>query len=153
LKTIDERLSAIGIVLEKRNTPLANYVPAKKVGNLVFTSGQLPILNGEVIAKGQIKDSTGLEEAKNAARICVINALTAIKENIGSLDRVGQIVKVVGYVSSSPTFYQQPYVINGASELLISVFGENGHHARSAIGVSSLPLDSMVEIELIVETL
>jgi enamine deaminase RidA (YjgF/YER057c/UK114 family) len=153
MNAIDEKLLAMGIILEEGITPLAAYVPAKRTGNLVFTSGQLPIINGEVIAKGQVQDSSELEEAKNAAKVCTINALTAIKANIGSLDKIVQIIKVVGYVSSSPTFTQQPYIINGASEFLNSIFGEKGHHARSAIGVTSLPLNSTVEVELIVEIL
>lgn len=153
MNAIDEKLLAMGIILEQSITPLAAYVPAKRTGNLVFTSGQLPIINGEVIAKGQVQDSSELEEAKNAAKICTINALTAIKANIGSLDKIVQIIKVVGYVSSSSTFTQQPYIINGASEFLNSIFGEKGHHARSAIGVTSLPLNSTVEVELIVEIL
>jgi len=131
--------------------PVASYIPAKQTGNLVFTAGQLPMLNGELIFKGLLGQDVEIEEANKAARICTLNALAAIKGVIGDLDRIKQIVRVVGYVASVPTFTQQPAVVNGASELLLEVFGENGKHARSAVGMAVLPLNASVEIELTVE--
>ena len=131
--------------------PVASYIPAKQTGNLVFTAGQLPMLNGELISKGLLGQDVEIEEASKAARICTLNALAAIKGVIGDLDRIKQIVRVVGYVASVPTFTQQPAVVNGASELLLEVFGENGKHARSAVGMAVLPLNASVEIELTVE--
>jgi enamine deaminase RidA (YjgF/YER057c/UK114 family) len=131
--------------------PVASYIPAKQTGNLVFTAGQLPMLNGELISKGLLGQDVEIEEANKAARICTLNALAAIKGVIGDLDRIKQIVRVVGYVASVPTFTQQPAVVNGASELLLEVFGENGKHARSAVGMAVLPLNASVEIELTVE--
>jgi len=130
---------------------VASYIPAKQTGNLVFTAGQLPMLNGELISKGLLGQDVEIEEANKAARICTLNALAAIKGVIGDLDRIKQIVRVVGYVASVPTFTQQPAVVNGASELLLEVFGENGKHARSAVGMAVLPLNASVEIELTVE--
>ena len=131
--------------------PVASYIPAKQTGNLVFTAVQLPMLNGELISKGLLGQDVEIEEANKAARICTLNALAAIKGVIGDLDRIKQIVRVVGYVASVPTFTQQPAVVNGASELLLEVFGENGKHARSAVGMAVLPLNASVEIELTVE--
>jgi enamine deaminase RidA (YjgF/YER057c/UK114 family) len=131
--------------------PVAAYIPAKQTGNLVFTAGQLPMLNGELISKGLLGQDVEIDEANKAARICTLNALAAIKSVIGDLDRIKQIVRVVGYVASIPTFTQQPAVVNGASELLLEIFGENGKHARSAVGIAVLPLNASVEIELTVE--
>ena len=131
--------------------PIAAYIPAKKTGNLVFTAGQLPMVNGELISKGLLGQDVEIEDAKNAARICTLNALAAIKGVIGDLDRIKQVVRVVGYVASIPTFTQQPAIVNGASELLLEIFGEKGKHARSAVGMAVLPLNASVEIELTVE--
>jgi enamine deaminase RidA (YjgF/YER057c/UK114 family) len=148
---IDERLEILGIDIPKVPDPLAAYLPAKKVGNLVFTAGQLPMVNGELISKGLLGQDVEVEEANKAARICTINALAAIKGVIGDLNQIQQIVRVVGYVASVPTFTQQPAVVNGASELLLEIFGDNGKHARSAVGMAVLPLNASVEIELTVE--
>jgi enamine deaminase RidA (YjgF/YER057c/UK114 family) len=131
--------------------PIAAYIPAKKTGNLVFTAGQLPMVNGELISKGLLGQDVEIEDAKNAARVCTLNALAAIKGVIGDLDRIKQVVRVVGYVASIPTFTQQPAIVNGASELLLEIFGEKGKHARSAVGMAVLPLNASVEIELTVE--
>jgi enamine deaminase RidA (YjgF/YER057c/UK114 family) len=134
--------------------PVAAYVPSVVSGNLVFTSGQLPFKNGSLIAAGKVGESEGLLDpdlAKTLARQCALNALAAIKMVIGDLDRVTRIVKVVGFVASVPEFTGQPGVMNGASEFLVEVFGDKGVHARSAVGVPSLPLDSAVEVELIAE--
>jgi enamine deaminase RidA (YjgF/YER057c/UK114 family) len=148
---IELKLSSIGVTLPEAPKPVASYIPAKQSGNLVFTAGQLPMVNGELISKGLLGQDVEIEEANKAARICTLNALAAIKSVIGDLDRIKQIVRVVGYVASVPTFTQQPAVVNGASELLLEIFGENGKHARSAVGMAVLPLNASVEIELTVE--
>jgi enamine deaminase RidA (YjgF/YER057c/UK114 family) len=151
LGKIDSRLKELIIFLPETPKPLAAYIPAKQTGHLVFTAGQLPIVNGELISKGLLGQDVEIIDANNAARICTLNALAAIKGVIGDLDRIKQIVRVVGYVASVPTFTQQPAVVNGASELLLEIFGENGKHARSAVGIAVLPLNASVEIELTVE--
>ena len=148
---VESRLRELGIQLSEPPKPVASYIPAKQTGNLVFTAGQLPMVNGELISSGLLGKDVEIEEAHNAARICTLNALAAIKSVIGDLDRIKQIVRVVGYVASVPTFIQQPAVVNGASELLLEIFGENGKHARSAVGIAVLPLNASVEIELTVE--
>jgi enamine deaminase RidA (YjgF/YER057c/UK114 family) len=149
--SLELRLEKMGIVLPEIPKPVAAYIPAKQTGNLVFTAGQLPMVNGELISKGLLGQDVEIDEANKAARICTLNALAAIKGVIGDLDRIKQIVRVVGYVASVPTFTQQPAVVNGASELLLEIFGENGKHARSAVGMAVLPLNASVEIELTVE--
>lgn len=131
--------------------PVAAYVPAVISGNHVYTSGQLPFIDGKLPATGKVGAEVSAEDAKSMAATCAINAIAALKSVIGDLDRVTRIVKVVGFVSSDPSFTGQPGVINGASELLSEVFGEAGVHARSAVGVAVLPLDSPVEVELIAE--
>ena len=141
----------MNLILPEIPKPVAAYIPAKQTGNLVFTAGQLPMVNGELITKGLLGQGIEIEDAKNAARICTLNALAAIKGVIGDLDRIKQVVRVVGYVASVPTFTQQPAVVNGASELLLEIFGEKGKHARSAVGMAVLPLNASVEIELTVE--
>ena len=141
----------LNLSLPEAPKPVAAYIPAKQTGNLVFTAGQLPMVNGELISKGLLGQDVEIVEANNAARICTLNALAAIKGVIGDLDRIKQIVRVVGYVASVPTFTQQPAVVNGASELLLEIFGEAGKHARSAVGMAVLPLNASVEIELTVE--
>ena len=144
-------LRDLNLSLPEAPKPVAAYIPAKQSGNLVFTAGQLPMVNGELVSKGLLGQDVEIEEANKAARICTLNALAAIKGVIGDLDRIKQIVRVVGYVASIPTFTQQPAVVNGASELLLEIFGENGKHARSAVGMAVLPLNASVEIELTVE--
>jgi enamine deaminase RidA (YjgF/YER057c/UK114 family) len=148
---IQSKLDLLSIILPEIPKPVAAYIPAKQTGNLVFTAGQLPMVNGELISKGLLGQDVEVDEANKAARICTLNALAAIKGVIGDLDRIKQIVRVVGYVASVPTFTQQPAVVNGASELLLEIFGENGKHARSAVGMAVLPLNASVEIELTVE--
>jgi enamine deaminase RidA (YjgF/YER057c/UK114 family) len=151
LNKTESKLIDLGIKLPDVPKPVAAYVPAKQTSNLVFTAGQLPMVNGELISKGLLGQDVEVDEANKAARICTLNALAAIKGVIGDLDRIKQIVRVVGYVASVPTFTQQPAVVNGASELLLEIFGENGKHARSAVGMAVLPLNASVEIELTVE--
>jgi len=151
--TIDERLAELGITLPEVAAPVAAYVPAVISGNLVFTSGQLPFVSGALPATGKVGDGHGLvpaADAKDYARVAILNALAAVTSVLGSLDRVTRIVKVTGFVASVPEFTGQPGVINGASELLGEIFGDAGAHARSAVGVPVLPLDSPVEIEIIV---
>lgn len=148
--TARERLAELGVELPSVVPPVAVYVPAVRSGNLVFTSGQLPMVAGELPAKGKVGAQVTAEQAKGLARTCALNALAAIDALVG-LDSVVRIVKVVGFVASAPDFVGQPGVVNGASELLGEVFGESGRHARSAVGVASLPLDAPVEVELVVE--
>jgi enamine deaminase RidA (YjgF/YER057c/UK114 family) len=148
---VETRLIELGIEIPDAPKPVAAYIPAKRVGNLVFTAGQLPMVNGELISTGLLGQDVEIEEANKAARICALNALAAIKGVIGDLDQIKQIVRVVGYVASVSTFTQQPAIVNGASELLVEIFGEAGKHARSAVGMAVLPLNASVEIELTVE--
>ncbi|MGA0077961.1 MAG: RidA family protein [Candidatus Nanopelagicales bacterium] len=151
MSKIEEKLNSLGIVLPEPAKPLAAYIPAKQTGNLVFTAGQLPLVEGNLVANGLLGRDIDVEEAKAAAQICVVNALSAVKGVIGDLDKIKQVVRVVGYVASAQEFTQQPAVINGASELLLEVFGDAGRHARSAVGVAVLPLNAAVEVELTVE--
>lgn len=148
---IEARLAELGMSLPAVAAPVAAYVPAVISGNHVYTSGQLPFIDGKLPATGKVGAEVSAEDAKSMAATCAINAIAALKSVIGDLDRVTRIVKVVGFVSSDPSFTGQPGVINGASELLSEVFGEAGVHARSAVGVAVLPLDSPVEVELIAE--
>jgi enamine deaminase RidA (YjgF/YER057c/UK114 family) len=142
------RLAELGIELPTVAKPLASYVPAVRSGNLIYTSGQLPTQDGKLAQTGKVGADVTPEDGKALARICVLNALAAVDSLVG-LDAVTQVVKVVGFVASAAGFNGQPGVINGASDLLGEVFG--GHHARSAVGVSELPLDAPVEVELVVE--
>lgn len=148
---VESRINELNISLPDAPKPVAAYIPAKQSGKLVFTAGQLPMVNGELVSKGLLGQDVEIDDANKAARICTLNALAAIKGVIGDLDLIKQIVRVVGYVASVPTFTQQPAVVNGASELLLEIFGENGKHARSAVGMAVLPLNASVEIELTVE--
>ncbi len=144
------RLSELGIELPEVVTPLAAYVPAVRTGNLVYTSGQVPITAGQVEATGKVGADVTPEVGKAMARVCALNALAAVNSLVG-IDAVTRVVKVVGFVASAPGFNGQPGVVNGASELFGEVFGDAGAHARSAVGVSELPLNVPVEVELIVE--
>jgi enamine deaminase RidA (YjgF/YER057c/UK114 family) len=144
------RLKELGIELPEVAKPLASYVPAVRSGNLVYTSGQLPMQAGKLAATGKLGDDVTPEQGKALARICTLNALAAVDSLVG-VDAVTQVVKVVGFVASAPGFNGQPDVVNGASHLLAEVFGDHGGHARSAVGVAELPLDSPVEVELVVE--
>ncbi|WP_445996305.1 RidA family protein [Okibacterium fritillariae] len=153
MAVIADRLAELGIELPEVAAPVAAYVPAVVQGNLVYTSGQLPFVAGALPATGKVGDGHGLVPAADAqdfARTAALNALAAVQSVIGSLDRVTQIVKVTGFVASAPEFTGQPAVINGASTVLGEIFGDLGVHARSAVGVAVLPLDSPVEVEIIV---
>jgi enamine deaminase RidA (YjgF/YER057c/UK114 family) len=147
----EEKLAELGLKLPEVVKPVAAYVPVVRTGNLVYTSGQLPLRNGSLIATGKNGDSISAEVGVECAQQCALNALAAVKSEIGDLANVKRIVKVVAFVASSPEFTGQPQVANGASELLSQVFGEAGQHARSAVGVPVLPLDAPVEVEIIVE--
>ena len=154
MASAEGRLAELGIELPDVAPPVAAYVPALVTGSYVYTSGQLPFVAGALPATGKVGEGDGLVSADDArayARTCVLNALAAVRAEIGSLDRVTRIVKLVGFVASDPAFTGQPGVINGASELLGELFGDAGRHARSAVGVAVLPLDAPVELELIVE--
>ncbi len=144
------RLGELGVVLPQVAAPLASYVPAVRTGNLVYTAGQLPLEAGKLARTGKVGAEVSPEEGKAMARVCALNALAAVDALVG-IDAVSQVVKVVGFVASAPGFNGQPGVVNGASDLLAEVFGDKGVHARSAVGVSELPLDAPVEVELIVE--
>jgi enamine deaminase RidA (YjgF/YER057c/UK114 family) len=144
------RLEQLGIELPEVAKPLASYVPVVRSGNLVYTAGQLPMQAGKLVGTGKVGAEVSPEEGKALARVCVLNALAAVDSLVG-VDAVTQVVKVVGFVASAPGFPGPPGVINGASDLLAEVFQDRGAHARSAVGVSELPLDAPVEVELIVE--
>jgi enamine deaminase RidA (YjgF/YER057c/UK114 family) len=151
MSQIEQKIIDLGFSLPETAKPLAAYIPAVQSGNLVFTSGQLPMIEGSLAETGKVGGSVSPERAKELATVCALNALAAVKTVIGDLDKIKRIVKVVGFVSSTPEFSGQPGVVNGASEFLGAVFGDKGIHARSAVGVAVLPLDAPVEIELIVE--
>jgi enamine deaminase RidA (YjgF/YER057c/UK114 family) len=147
----EERLAELGLTLPDVVPPLAAYVPAVRTGSLVYVSGQLPMVNGALGETGQVGSDVTPEAARVMAQHCALNALAAVKAEIGDLALVTRVVKVVGFVASAPGFSGQPQVVNGASELLLALFGDAGRHARSAVGVVSLPMNTPVEVELIVE--
>ena len=148
--TATDRLKELGITLPEVPTSIAVYVPAVRTGNLVYTAGQLPVIFGELTVTGKVGSDVTPEVAKTLARVCALNALSAVDALVG-VDTITRIVKVVGYVASASGFAGQPGVVNGASELFAEVFGDAGMHARSAVGVSELPLNAPVEVEVIVE--
>lgn len=153
MANIDARLAELGIDIPDLVPPVAAYTPAVIHGDLVFTSGQLPMVSGALPATGKVGEGHGLipaSDAKEYARTCALNALAAVKSVLGDLNRVTRVVKVVGFVASDPAFTGQPGVINGASEVLGEIFGDGGVHARSAVGVAVLPLDAPVEVEIII---
>jgi len=148
---VEDRLAELGLTVPDVAAPLAAYVPATQNGDLVWTSGQLPFVDGALVATGKVGADVDPEAAADLARVCALNAIAAVKSVIGDLDKIVRVVKVVGFVASVPTFTGQPAVINGASNLLGEVFGDAGKHARSAVGVAVLPLDAPVEVELVVQ--
>ncbi|UCM88921.1 RidA family protein [Streptomyces marincola] len=148
---VEARLAELGLALPEVVPPVAAYVPAVRTGRYVYTSGQVPMVGGELPTAGKVGAEVSPERAKELAQICALNALAAVKSVVGDLDRIVRVVKVVGYVASAPDFTGQPQVVNGASELLGEALGERGRHARSAVGVAVLPLDAPVEVELVVE--
>jgi len=147
---IEEKLESLGIKLPSPPTPAGSYVPAVRTGNLLFISGQIPMEDGKVIFTGKVSDNN-LEVAQKSARMCAINILSQIKREVGDLDKVSRIVRLSGFVNSVSEFTQHPKVINPASDLFFEIFGEKGKHSRIAVGVASLPLDSMTEIDAIIE--
>jgi enamine deaminase RidA (YjgF/YER057c/UK114 family) len=149
--TPSENLRDLGLELPPVSTPAGSYVPATRSGDLVFTAGQLPLRDGDLSASGKVGESVTAEAANEAARLCGLNALAAAASEAGGLDNIRRVVKVTGFVASAPGFNSQPAVINGASDLLGEVFGADGLHARSAVGVAELPLGAPVEVEIIVE--
>ncbi|MFE9098460.1 RidA family protein [Streptomyces sp. NPDC007264] len=151
MSAVESRLAELGLTLPEVVPPLAAYQPAVRSGAYVYTSGQLPMVGGKLPVTGKVGAEVTAEEAKDLARTCALNALAAVKSVAGDLDRIARVVKVVGFVASASDFTGQPGVINGASELLAEVLGDKGVHARSAVGVAVLPLDSPVEVEVQVE--
>lgn len=147
----DEKLNTLGITLPSPPKPAGSYVPVLITGKLVFVSGQIPIQDGKIAYSGKVSKDLSVEEAQKAARLCIINALAQLKSELGNIDKISRIIRVSGFVNSPPEFSEQPKVINGASDLLFEIFGQKGQHTRIAIGVSSLPLNAAVEIDLIAE--
>ena len=150
MSAVEDRLAELGLSVPELVPPVAAYVPVVRDGDLVFTSGQLPMVDGKLAATGKVGAEVDADAAKALAETCALNAIAAIKSEVGDLDTVSRVVKVVGFVASDPGFTGQPGVINGASELLVKAFGDKGIHARSAVGVAALPLDAPVEVEVIV---
>jgi len=148
---IADRLTELGLELPPVAAPAGAYVPAVVVGDLVWTAGQLPFVDGTLARTGLLGQDVSVEDAADLAGVAVLNALAAVASVLDGLDRVTQVVKMVGFVASAPGFTEQPRVINGASQVLVDVFGEHGRHARSAVGVAALPLGSPVEVELVVQ--
>jgi enamine deaminase RidA (YjgF/YER057c/UK114 family) len=147
---IEAKLNRMGLALPAAQAPLAKYVPAKLVGDLVYCSGQVPIQGGALLHTGKLGAGVTVEEGYQCARLCALNALAAIKAAAGDLDRVAEVVQVRGYVNSAPEFAQQPEVVNGASELVVEVFGEAGRHTRVAVGAAALPRNAPVEVDMVV---
>ena len=151
MSTPEERLAELGLAVPEVAAPVAAYVPAARSGNHVYTSGQVPMRDGQLMLTGKVGGEVSLEDAVECARQCGLNALAAIRAEVGDLSAVKKVVKVVAFVASTPDFTGQPKVANGVSELLGDIFGDAGRHARSAVGVAVLPLDAPVEVELLVE--
>ena len=147
---IEEKIASLGIILPDPPIPAGSYVPVVRTGNLLFVSGQIPISEGKVMFTGKVSDNN-LESAQESARLCAINVIAQLKRELGDLERITKIVKLSGFVNSTSEFSQQPKVINSASDLFFEIFGEIGKHSRIAVGVTSLPLNSMTEIDAIVE--
>ena len=147
---IDEKLDSLGISLPSPPAPAGSYVPVIVSGNRVFVSGQIPLVDGKVIYQGKVKDEN-IEDAKKSAKICAINILAQLKRELGTLDKISKIIRISGFVNSSPEFTKHPLVINAASDLFFEIFGEKGKHTRIAVGVASLPLGSMTEVDAIME--
>jgi enamine deaminase RidA (YjgF/YER057c/UK114 family) len=148
---IEDRIKSLGLELPEAPKPVANYVSAVRTGNYVFTSGQIPVVKGELKAKGKVGGEITVEEGYECAKIAALNCLAAVKALIADLDRVNRIVRVTGFVNSALGFTEQPNVLNGASDLLVEIFGERGKHSRLAIGAGELPRGAPVEVEMVVE--
>lgn len=150
-QSIEQKLSALGISLPTPTPPLANYVPVVRTGNLLFISGQVSIDGDGKIMTGKLGGNVDIETGRAAARLCAINLLAQTKANIGDLEKVVRVVKLVAFVNSTPDFVDQPKVVNGCSDLLVEVLGDKGRHARSAVGIAALPFDAAVEVEAVIE--
>ena len=151
MSRIEEKLMQLGLELPDPPPPAGAYVPCVQTGKLVFVSGQIPRVKGEVRYRGHVGSDLSVDDGAKAAQICALNALSALKQEVGSLDAIRRIVKVTGFVASAPGFHQQPKVVDGASTLLAELYGDKGMHARAAVGVNELPLGVAVELEMIVE--
>ncbi|RMH31487.1 MAG: RidA family protein [Nitrospirae bacterium] len=149
--SVEDRLGQLNIVLPAPPRPVANYVPACQVGDLLFISGVLPFDNGQLRMKGKLGRELTIQEGYESARLALLNALAIVKQHTGALDRVKRIVRLTGYVASASDFVEQPAVVNGASDLLVELFGDSGRHARLALGAAELPMHAPVELELIVQ--
>ena len=148
---IEEKLNELSIKLPTPPSPAGSYIPVVTTGNLAFVSGQIPMKDGNVIFQGKVPENQSVDSARDAAKICIINGLAQLKANLGSLDRIIKFVRISGFVNSNSDFIEQPKVINAASDLLVEIFGEMAKHSRIAVGVASLPLNSTVEIDMVVE--
>lgn len=148
---IDTKLKQLNIILPIPPKPAGSYIPVVQSGNLAFVSGQIPMQDGKVLFTGKVPSEKSIEDAQKAAKLCAINLLAQLKANLGSLDRITKIIRVSGFVNCTSEFTEQPKIINAASDLFFEIFGEKGRHSRIAVGVSSLPLNSTVEIDMIVE--
>jgi enamine deaminase RidA (YjgF/YER057c/UK114 family) len=148
---IEDRLRELSIEIPTPPNPAGSYIPVVTTGNLAFVSGQIPMKDGKVIVEGKVPEKQSLDSAREAAKICIINGLAQLKSNLGSLDKITKFVRISGFVNSSQDFTEQPKVINAASDLLVEIFGDMAKHSRIAVGVASLPLNSTVEIDMIVE--
>ena len=148
---IEEKLKLLKIILPIPPKPIGSYVPVAIIGKTAYVSGQIPIRDGILKYKGKVPKEQSVEESQEAAKLCIINGLAQLKSQLGNLDRITRIIKISGYVNSAPDFKDQPLILNAASDLLYEIFGESGRHSRLAVGVNSLPLDSTVELDMIVE--
>ena len=148
---IEERLKELSIEIPIPPSPAGSYIPIVTTGNLAFVSGQIPMKEGKVVFEGKVPETQSVDSARDAAKICIINGLAQLKANLGSLDKITKFVRISGFVNSSPNFAEQPKVINAASDLLVEIFGDMAKHSRIAVGVANLPLNSTVEIDMIVE--
>ena len=148
---IEEKLKELGIEIPTPPNQAGSYIPVVTTGNLAFVSGQIPMKEGKVVFEGKVPDNQSVDSARDAAKICIINGLAQLKANLGSLDKITKFVRISGFVNSNSNFTEQPKVINAASDLLVEVFGDMAKHSRIAVGVASLPLNSTVEIDMIVE--
>ena len=149
--TVDARLAELGITVPAAAAPAANYVPVVRSGAMLYISGQLPMADGKVTSTGKLGDDVTIETGQEAAKLCALNIVAQAKAALGDLDRVARVVKLVGFVNSTPDFVDQPKVVNGASDFMVAVFGDAGRHARSAVGVAALPFGAAVEVEAILE--
>ena len=148
---IEDRLKELGIEIPTPPSPAGSYIPVVTTGNLAFVSGQIPMKEGKVVFEGKVPENQSVDSARDAAKICIINGLAQLKANLGSLDKITKFVRISGFVNSDSNFVEQPKVINAASDLLVEIFGDKGKHSRIAVGVASLPLNSTVEIDMVVE--